>query len=99
MRRAVFRSCLLAGLLVFAQLGMMAHTLSHVGDDDHGSAGHPPCQWCTAYTPLGAGAPAANASTTLILPPSADAPAGGDAAPARLLCAAAYRVRAPPTLS
>lgn len=94
---ALLRYLLLASLLVFGQLGAVAHTIDDYAQRDHdlGATGELVCKTCLLYSVFSAGAPA---SVPAGRPPAAPAlPAATAVAPAPATpLLLAFHSRAPP---
>jgi hypothetical protein len=98
MNLSTMRPVLLALLLLVAQLGASAHSLTHAQSQPDGSVPAAACEWCHAYSSLDGPAPAAApAGIVKARPPAHPLIASADfcGLPQRL----AYRSQAPPFVS
>jgi hypothetical protein len=96
MSLAVLRPLFLAAALLLAQIAAFAHAAEHLADE--GGLPEPACEWCAAYAPFGAAAPAASPSQIAVAPqslPGAARELPFPIPPPRI----AYRAQAPPVLS
>lgn len=98
MNLSTMRPVLLALLLLVAQLGASAHSLTHLKSQPEGGVPAAACEWCHAYSSLDGPVPPAAPAPILKAPPPAHVPgpsADFHGVPQRL----AYRSQAPPFVS